>query len=62
MPTVLIVVTDTRGHVVGTIQGQAVRIAAIDRSRRPIVAALTSIVGGRRIEVAGVEEVIRISS
>ena len=43
---------------VGTIQEQAVRTVAIVRSRRPIEAATTSIVGGRRLEEAGVEEVI----
>ena len=39
-------------------QGQVVRIVDIVRSRRPIVAVTTSIIRRRRIEVAGVEEVI----
>ena len=53
---VLIVVTGTRVHV-RTIQVQVVRIEVIERRRRPIVPVSTSIVGGRRIEVAGIEEV-----
>ena len=55
---VLIVVIRTWVHT-GAIQVQTVRIAATARSRRPIVAAAASIVGRRRIEVAGVEEVVR---
>ena len=46
----------------GAIQVQIVAIADIDRSRRPIVAGRPSIVGRRRSEAAGVEEVVRISS
>ena len=44
------------------IQVQGVAIVVNVRSRRPIVAAATSIVGGRSIEDAGVEEVVRIGS
>ena len=59
--TVLIEVIVTWAHE-GTIQVQAVAIGEIVRSRRPIVAVTTSTVGGRRIEAAGVEEVIRETS
>jgi len=45
-----------------TTQVQVVAIAVIARSRRPIVAVRPSIVRRRGIEVAGVEEVVRISS
>ena len=45
---------------VGTKQVQAVRSVVIVRSRRPIVAVTTSTARRRRIEVAGVEEVIWI--
>ena len=58
---VLIAVSRTWVHA-GTIQGQVVAIVEIVRSRRPIEAVATPIVRGRRSEVAGVEEVIRISS
>ena len=54
---VLIAGTGTWAHV-GTIQAQFVRIAVIVRSRRPIAAVATPIAGGRRTEVAGIEEVI----
>ncbi|MBR3256394.1 hypothetical protein IKG10_01855 [Candidatus Saccharibacteria bacterium] len=47
---------------VGTNQIQVVATVTTDRSRRPIVAVATSIVGGRRIEAAGIEEIIRESS
>lgn len=39
---------------------QAVATAAIVRSRRPIVAAAAPIEDGRRIEAAGVEEIVWI--
>ena len=47
---------------VGATQVQVVRIVVIVRSRRPIDPVATSIVRRRTIEVAGVEEVVRISS
>ena len=53
---VLIAVIGTWVHD-GTIQEQVVAIVEIVRRRRPIAAVNTSIVGRRRIEVAGVEEV-----
>ena len=53
--------TGTWAHE-GAIQAQAVRTDVILRSRRPIVAVVTSIVCRRAIEEAGVEEVVRISS
>ena len=43
-------------------QVQAVRIAATDRSRRPIVPEAAPTESGRRIEVAGIEEVVREAS
>ena len=58
---VLTVVIGTWVHA-QTIQVQVVAIVVIARSRRPIVAVATSIAGGRRIEVAGLEEVIWESS
>ena len=53
----LTIVNGTRVHV-RTMRKQVVRIVAIERSRRPIVAAATSIARRRCSEVAGVEEVI----
>ena len=61
MPVVPTAITGAWGHI-GAIQVQGVATAAKVRSRRPIEAAQPSIVGRRRIEVAGVEEVVRISS
>ena len=58
---VLIVVIGTWAHI-RAVQVQSVRLAVIARSRRPIVAATPPIAGGRRTEVAGVEEVIREGS
>ena len=58
---VLIEATGTWVHA-ETTQVQAVRIVAIDRSRRPIVATATSTARRRRIEATGVEEVVRIGS
>ena len=57
-PVVLIAVIVTWVHI-GTIQVQVVATEAIVRSRRPIAAVGASIAGRRRIEAAGVEEVIR---
>ena len=58
---VLIVATRTRVDIRAK-QVQAVAIADIVRSRRPIVAVATPTARRRRSEVAGVEEVIRITS
>ena len=55
----LIVATGTWVYV-GTKQAQVVAIVVTVRSRRPIVAVGASIEGRRRIEEAGVEEVVRI--
>ena len=57
----LTVVTGTWVHA-GTIQGQGVATEVIVRSRRPIEAVTSSTIRRRRTEVAGVEEVVRISS
>ena len=57
LPVVLIVVIGTWVYA-GTIQDQVVATVVTVRSRRPIAAARASIVGRRRTEVAGVEEVI----
>ena len=61
LPEVLIVVIGSWGHG-GTSQFQIAATVFTNRSRRPIVAVGPSIARRRGIEVAGVEEVVRISS
>ena len=58
-PVVLIVVSGTWVHTCA-IQAQVVRTVVIVRSRRPIEAVTPPISSRRRIEVAGVEEVIGV--
>ena len=58
-PEVLTVVIGTWAHICA-IQVQVVRTVVTVRSRRPIVAVTPPITSRRRIEAAGVEEVIGV--